>query len=159
MKLSLLPLIPLLAFLTSTTANCPSANPTKKDISELREWISKYQTGELNPQDQHPKPNPDAQPNQPPTEPEYPVTPVAYIKASPETTTISTPPSVPPSFPISDTAKNYRLRAQSSVNLGGWLVTESWLNPGLYDCAEDGVGELSLAKGCDAVSVMKGDVV
>jgi hypothetical protein len=39
------------------------------------------------------------------------------------------------------------------------VVTESWLNPGLYDCAEGGVGELSLARGCDAVSLMNWDVV
>ena len=54
---------------------------------------------------------------------------------------------------ISDTARNYRLRAQSSVNLGGWLVTEKWLKPGLYECTgNDKVGELNLAANCETVS-------
>lgn len=78
-----------------------------------------------------------------------------------ETTTVSgnntnntdnnTPPTEPQSQAISETALNYRLRAQSSVNLGGWLVTEKWLKAGLYDCTgNDKVGELNLAKHCDA---------
>ena len=60
---------------------------------------------------------------------------------------------VPTPSQISDTARNYRLRAQSSVNLGGWLVTEKWLKPGLYECTgNEKVGELNLAANCETVS-------
>jgi hypothetical protein len=86
--------------------------------------------------------------------------PVASAGGSTETTTTTTSNDTPTqaepqSNQISETALNYRLRAQSSVNLGGWLVTEKWLKPGLYDCTgNDKVGELNLAANCDVVSAV-----
>jgi hypothetical protein len=77
-------------------------------------------------------------------------------KVPQETTFINTPrpqAPVPTSIYVSDAAKRYRTRAQSAVNLGGWLVTEKWLKPALYECTGgDQVGELSLARGCEVVS-------
>ncbi|KAH8084715.1 glycoside hydrolase superfamily [Filobasidium floriforme] len=95
-------------------------------------------------------------PPRPPTGPVEGGEPVASAGGSTETTTTTTSSNETPtqaepqSNQISETALNYRLRAQSSVNLGGWLVTEKWLKPGLYECTgNDKVGELNLAANCD----------
>jgi hypothetical protein len=101
-------------------------------------------------------------PPRPPAGPVEGGEPVASAGGSTETTTTTTSTNTPTqaepqSNQISETALNYRLRAQSSVNLGGWLVTEKWLKPGLYDCTgNDKVGELNLAANCDVVSAVLG---
>lgn len=54
-----------------------------------------------------------------------------------------------PAKAISEKAANYRFRAQAAVNLGGWLVTERWLKPSVYDCTgNDKQGELNWAAFC-----------
>jgi hypothetical protein len=67
-----------------------------------------------------------------------------------------TPPQ-PLATSISDRQKWFRYRAQAAVNMGGWMVSERWLDPSKFDCTGDtgttgGEFMLARADGCKKVS-------